>query len=180
MIRINLLRQSSQKTRAWSFQSSQMGLYSAILLITAFLGVGWWYWQLLEQREEGKVVIEQLQTETLRLQGVKSELERFEGQKLLLEERIAVIERLKSNQKGPVLLMNALINSIPEEPRLWLTNMSQNESLVTIEGKSFDVPSIADFIANLNNSSPFRLVELSYWEEEEGAIKFELNCEVGN
>jgi len=179
MIKINLLREPRTKTKqSWSPEQSQVGIYAIILMFLAVVSMAWWYWYLLGQRTEYTAELEQLQQENLRLQVVRSELQKFEEQRKLLDDRIGVIERLKSNQKGPVVLMNAVIDSIPPEPRLWLESVAQKEGQVLIKGQALDVASVANFISRLSVNSPFKQVELDSYEEVNERIKFELTCQI--
>lgn len=179
MIKINLLREPRTKTRqTWSVEQSQVGIYAIILMFLAVVGMAWWYWYLLGQRTEYTAELEQFQQENVRLQLVRGELQKFERQRKLLDDRIGIIERLKSNQKGPVVLMNAMINSIPAEPRLWLESVSQKEGQVLIKGMALDVPAVADFISKLSVNPPFKQVELNSYEEQNERIKFELTCQI--
>lgn len=180
MIKINLLRETVAPKKKWTFDRSKIGIYSALILVLAWSVMGAWYWHLLSQRDNFTTQAAELQVENERLQAAKLELDKYEEQKRILSERIAVVERLKANQKGPVNLLNALLASIPASPKLWLTNLSQKDSAINIEGQSLDVPSIADFMANLGATQPFKRVELDYWEENQDRIKFELTCEVEN
>ncbi len=179
MIKINLLREPRTKSKqSWSPEQSQVGIYAIILMFLAVVSMAWWYWYLLGQRTEYTAELEQLQQENLRLQVVRAELQKFERQGKLLDDRIGVIERLKSNQKGPVVLMNAVIDSIPAEPRLWLESVSQKESQVLIKGQALDVASVAAFISKLSINHPFKQVELNSYEEVNEKIKFELTCQI--
>ncbi len=182
MIKINLLRETTGATRrAWTREHSQVGVYAVILMFLAIAGTTWWYWRLLNLQSEHTAEIGQLQAENARLQAVKGQLERFERQKKLLQEKIAVIERLKANQKGPVLLMNAVIASVPAEPKLWLDDIRQRESDVSISGIAIDYTSVADFISRLSERTPFREVELnSLQKDNDQKVKFELNCRIGS
>jgi Tfp pilus assembly protein PilN len=179
MIRINLLREPVSEKKAITPEVSQIGLYAVILMGLIVAGMGWWYWHLLSQRTTIQGDIAELQQENRRLQVVRAELDKFERQKKLLDERIAVIERLKANQKGPVLLMNALIASIPEDPRVWLNTLVQKERTVTLQGDATDVLSISEFVAKLKGHPPFADVELAYWQREGARVKFELRCALG-
>jgi len=77
-----------------------------------------------------------------------------------------------------VLLMNAVIASIPPEPRLWLDSVNQKESQVIIKGQALDVTAIADFISRLSTNRPFQQVELNSYEERNDRIVFELTCQI--
>ncbi len=181
MITINLLREPAAEKRKWSVERSQVGIYAVILMGVAILGLAGWYWHLRDLRADHEVEIERLENENARLAVVRAELQKFQQHKRLLEDRISVIEQLKNNQKGPILLMNSLIGAIPGEPRLWLNNVSQKGKTVVIEGNATDIPALADFIEKLEVSPPFSNVDLDFWEEQKDShsIKFSLNCEIG-
>ena len=121
---------------------------------------------------------EELEQEVRQLEVVRAELEKHEELKQKLSGRISVIERLKTSQKGPVLLMNGVISSIPQNPTLWLSSLAQRENLVTIEGRAFDLDSVADFIARLDEIPLFKRVELNHLEEDESSVLFALSCEL--
>jgi len=180
MIKINLLRESESKpTRIFSPDKSQIGLYAIALMLLAVGGMIWWYTYLLGQRTDFTAESEQLKQENLRLTVVKGQLEQYEKQKKLLDERIAVIEKLKQNQKGPVMLMNAVIDSMPAEPRLWLDSVVQKDKVITIKGQAADAAAVASFIQKLTKNPPFGLVDLDEYVDENNIITFQLSCQIG-
>jgi type IV pilus assembly protein PilN len=178
MIRINLLRQKISVGGALTPEKPNIGILALGIFALTLVGMGWWWWQLSSELSTKQQQVEQLQTEARRLVDVKKQVTQFELQKKLLEERITIIERLKNNQTGPVNLLQSVLTSIPDRPSLWLTDLTQKNGKVTLQGRALDVPSIADFIANLGRSRSLKFIELAYWQEEEPAIKFELNCTV--
>lgn len=176
MIRINLLHADASTRGTLTPEKPNITIWALVLFCGTAVGMSWWWWQLTTNVSGKQEQVEQLERETTRLAEVQKQVTQFEQQKKLLEERISLIERLKSNQTGPVTLLDTVINSIPDRPTIWLTDLNQKGTTVTLDGRSFDVPSIADFIAGLSRSSLFKSVELAYWQEEEPAIKFQLNC----
>ncbi|MBI4456840.1 MAG: PilN domain-containing protein [Acidobacteria bacterium] len=176
MIRVNLLRQNVAISGSVAPEKPKLAVPSLALLCVTVIGMGWWWWQLASGISSRQQEVERLEHEAQRLVEVQKQVVQFEKQKKLLEERINIIERLKRNQTGPANLLQSVINSVPNRPTLWLTDLSQKGNRVTMEGRSFDVPSIADFIAALSRSPAFTSVELAYWQEEEPAIRFQLNC----
>ena len=179
MIRINLIiGPPSKKSALWPVEQPPIALYAIILLLASFVAIGWWYWSLHSQRTEMLVLKEELSQEVLQLQVVRTELEKHQDLKTKLAERISVIERLKTNQTGPVLLMNGVISSISESPTLWLTSLEQRENLVTIEGRALSLSSVADFIARLDERPLFKQVDLNLLEEDESNVRFKLSCEL--
>ncbi len=156
-------------------------LYGVVVFAVCAAGLGYWFFDLNSQKSGLQEQTTVLQQEMQRLQQVMNEVSKFEQRKADLEARLAVIDQLEANQKGPVELMNDLIAGIPADPRgLWLTNLTQQETSVTMEGRAFDVTFIADFISALESSPSFSSVELEYWDQDtESTIRFRLNCETG-
>lgn len=177
MIRINLLRQKISAPPTFSIDRSGLLLTALALLSIALIALGSWAWRLGTEIETRRGEVAVLDGQALRLAEAHKQIVRFEVQKKMLDERIAAIERLREKQTGPVDLLESLLAGIPDRPTLWLTSLSQQGKKVTVEGRSFDVPSIADLISRLGHSRVFKNVELAYWQEEESSIKFQLNCE---
>ena len=182
MIRVNLLRQKkAPKKPFWTRPKIQLQWAPGVFFVVASIGIGSWYWQLTQEQVQRKEALDRLKQQTVQLKVGENQFEQLRKEEQLLKERIALIEQLKTNQKGPVQLMNAVIAGMPDEPRLYLSSLVQRESLVEIEGRAVDVPAIADLIARLSGQRPFKSVDLDFWEEHKGdLLKFELTCEIGS
>ena len=154
-------------------------LYGVVAFAVCAAGLGYWYWGLTSERWDLQEQTAVIQQEMQRLEAVTVEVAKYEQRKADLEARLAVIDQLEANQKGPVELMNDVIAGIPADPRgLWLTSLSQRETSLTMEGRAFDVTFIADFISALERSSSFKSVELEFWDQDtESTIRFRLNCQ---
>lgn len=180
MIKINLLREVSPrrgagaKSKLAAFSPALLGL----LVITVVTSA--WHWSLSSQEEMGRARLAELQQEKQRLEAVQVELERFRQQKEQLDSRMAVVETLLANRYGPVNMLNTLIASVPDEPALWLTGLSQSGNRIVIEGNAFEVPAIARFISRLKSQKTFNQVDLDFWEEESSSVKFQLTCQTEN
>ena len=180
MIQINLLREPTSRRRLWVPKKSRTWIYTAVVAAAAVVGVLAWYSHLSSAKTTADARLGQLQQESLELARVRAEMQQYEEQRAQLEERAQVIEQLRASQKGPVQLLNAVIASMPAEPRLWLTSLDQQDKSITIEGFAFDVPAIADFIAELGKHAPFQTVELAFWEDRTDSVAFGLNCVIEN
>ena len=181
MITINLLRQPAR--RQFSFGGVQTKIIGAAVMTMALVILGgfYWYWSLSDQVKSQWAQIQGLQKETRRLKNVQTQMQRFERQKAELDRRLAVVRRLRGSRQGPVRLLSSLVNSVPEDPSLWLTSLKQKGGSLSIEGRSFDVGSLASFIDRLSNHRPpFRAVELEFWERDGQTIRFKLNSDVEN
>lgn len=178
MITINLIKEPAARKGFRIPKEIRLEYFIWAAVVLAFIGSAFWYWSLTSAREEALAKREELEQQSLQLVALQRQVQLFEQQKLELEERIGIIEQLKATQSGPVMMMNAIIKGIPDEPRLWLTGMTQEGNRLTLQGKAFDVPAIASFVSILSDSRPFTSVELDYWEEGEESVDFELSCTV--
>jgi len=152
--------------------------YAVLLFVLGVVAMGGWYLNATSGRADLQKQADQLEVRSAELKVITAEVEAFEQEKQSLEERIIIIERLQANQKGPVELMNIVIGAIPDNPPgLWLTSLVQQETTISIEGRAFDVPFVADFIAALDNTRIFNYVDLEFWEQDqENSIRFQLSC----
>ncbi len=96
--------------------------------------------------------------EQTRLQTALQQLELVEQQKLLLEQKIALIHQLKLQQSIPIRIMNEISRSLPEW--VWLTDASYEKQRVQIRGRALSNNLIADYMANLEKSGLFSTVSI--------------------
>ncbi len=182
MIKVNLLTDHTARTRKTFVKPSvsRTGLvYVAIFAVAAGV-MGFWTLYLQRQIQAGTERRETLRLGEARLQKLKMEIEEFEKLKQARQNRIDVIEKLKSNQTGPVLLLNSVIQSIPRTGTLWLTSLSQKNETVKITGRTLNPEVVPDFMTSLTTSGIFQSVDLEGIESEKDSSKFSLVCMSGN
>ena len=152
MIRINLLGGERQvKKRAVAFDIGQrLTLACSLILVLAAAGIGYWYWSLQQRSAQVDADIARAQQEQRRLQSIIREVNEFEQQRAALQQRVALIEQLRSGQSVPVQLLDVVSKSIPD--MLWLTDLEQKGSDVTIQGQSTTLISLSDFVGNLGGA----------------------------
>lgn len=158
MIRINLLpadRERPRKKPAITFDIGQQAtLLCSLILVATALGIGWWWWSLQREGERLTNEIAAAQRETARLKTILTQVETFERQKQQLQQRVGLIEQLRTGQAAPVRLLDELSRAVPE--MLWLTDLKQENSEVTVQGRCTTLTALSDFVANLERSSYFR------------------------
>jgi type IV pilus assembly protein PilN len=149
MIRINLLGVERQKAKkALAFDVGQrLTLACSLILVAAALGIGWWYYSLTQASARVDAEIAAAQQETARLKSLLTEVEQFEQRREQLQQRVALIEQLRSGQSLPVQLLDHVSRSLPD--MLWLTSLVQTGTQVTIEGRSTTLIALSDFVGNL-------------------------------
>ncbi len=92
------------------------------------------------------------------LEEVKKKVEEFKVKNKELEEKIKVINVLEENRTGPLFVMDALGEAIPN--RAWIDKFSEKNSTAKIEGVAWDEVTIADFMKRLQSYPYFKNVEL--------------------
>jgi type IV pilus assembly protein PilN len=160
MIKINLLSEGKRpaavrRARALGEGGKDVALW--MLLLGTFAGVlaaggCWWYYngKLKEKQEE----VAQAQKEVDALAAVIKEVDDFKKKKKNLGDKIAVINELKSNQRGPVRIMDYISRNLPE--LLWLDRLKMNASTIEIEGRAFNPNAVANFMDNLDKVPEFK------------------------
>jgi len=191
MIRINLISQTREKPRRRPQASTLVGsgqkitVACTLILALAALGVGWWYWSL--RKEAGKLTddVTAAEAETRRLQTLIVQVRQFEERKGQLQQRVTLIETLRRGQSSPVHVLDAISRSVPE--MLWLTQLDQKGSDLSIEGRCLTLTSISDFVDNLGRSGWFtRPVEIVSSQVERGTaasgelMKFTIKAQVAS
>lgn len=178
MIKVNLLKDHAVRTRKTFVKPtiSSIGLiYLAIVLVAAGT-MGIWSFYINRQIATGIEKRDQLRVEEARLQKLKQEIEKYQKMKDQRQNRIDVIESLKENQKGPVLLLNTVLQSIPRDEDIWLTDLTQKSEGIKIVGFTRRTEVIPDLMSNLTASGIFSTVDLEEIESQKEASKFSLLC----
>jgi type IV pilus assembly protein PilN len=159
MIKINLLT-AEPKVVAQQVvvsESSRTLLLVATLVLCLTAGaIGWRYWAIGQDSKRLDADIAAAQQETTRLQSVLLQVQQFEGRKTQLQQRVALIEQLRSDQTGPVHMLDQISRALP--PLLWLTELKQTAVVneVVMVGRCTTLTILSDFVVNLEASGYFR------------------------
>jgi len=129
-----------------------------MLLVTGVLVGGWW-WAVHNQRVAIDRTIAADEAEIVRLKDVAKLVDRAAARKAELAERVGLIDRLRSTQRGPVNLLETISRSLPDG--LWLSELKQTGFVTQLEGRSTSLTAVTDFVEKLQDSSIFlRPVEI--------------------
>ena len=165
MIRVNLLPEA-QKARAKKktprvkreIPLTWIILGLVVVLITC-AGLGVFHLRLQTKADVIQTDIHHMQIEIKKLKIDIQKVEAVKSQRLELNDKLAVIDRLKSAQKGPVFLLDQLASCIPA--KVWISSMTENGKTMNIEGKALEHENISRFMRNLEKSEYFSNVELA-------------------
>jgi type IV pilus assembly protein PilN len=185
MIRINLLaveRQRAKKKVAFNI-AHKLTAACSLMLILAGVFIGWRYWTIQHDSRQLDEEIAAAQRETTRLHSIIQQVQQFEQRKGQLQQRVTLIEQLRSGQTGPVHMLDQISRAVP--PMLWLTELKQNDKAkdeVLIAGRCTSLTALSTFVSNLEASGYFkRSVEIvtttSEQVKETGElVKFEVKA----
>ncbi len=162
MIRINLLGQARPKAarRPVPLEATLQILLFVLCLLFAvgFLVVDYTHTNRKVVDMQGK--IRTLEGDKARLENLKQQVEGFDRQKAVLQQRISVIEQLQRNRTGGQELLDAVSNTVTRTDTLWLTSMTRKGNAMTIEGTAGSINAVANFITQLKRSGYFQKVEI--------------------
>jgi len=158
MIRINLLPTAKAKrTKTRTELQTQLMLAGVSLGLTLIL-CGYFWWQLNSQISMLRNDEASATKERNLLQEKVKEVENYEANKKLLEEKNRIIEQLKRNQSGPVHLLDEISKNLPE--RVWLLSLKEEGGKIDLDGRAITNADIVDFINNLKRSPFFKDVQI--------------------
>ena len=163
MIRINLLAPDRRPSARQFALSAAHGVLACccLILVAAVSLVAWRYLALANESGRLDNEIRAARQQATRLRAVSQQVHDFEERRTRLAERLALIERLRANQAGPVHLLDEISRSLPQA--VWLTEIKQLDKTddITIEGRGTTETALPDFITNLEATGYFeRPVEI--------------------
>ena len=102
-----------------------------------------------------------------RLEQLKGQVETFEKQKTVLQQRISVIEQLQRNRTGGQELLDAIANTVSRTDTLWLTSVDRKGDSLTINGSAGSINAVANYVTQLKHSGYFQQVEIKESHQDE-------------
>ncbi len=158
MIRINLLTEARAAAAKKKGPALPTGAKLNNLLLIGGVALGIIYigvmaLLLTNHRRRLDEEIGKAKEEVARLKSIIDEVKGYEDKKRSLEEKIALINNLKTNQKGPVRLMDEISKALPD--LVWLTEMAIQRDQLSLKGKTLSPNAVATFLENLKKSPYF-------------------------
>lgn len=157
MIRVNLLTEAKAAAARRKAPILPTGarlnnvlFFGGIALGALYIGI--MALTLLSRRSQLDDEIVKARLEADRLKSIIEEVKEYEDKKTSLEAKIQLINNLKTNQKGPVRLMDEISRALPD--LVWLTNLDYSGDQITMKGKTLSPNAVATYLENLKKS-PF-------------------------
>jgi len=169
MIRINLLgqvRPKATKTAVPMEAGVQVVFFIVAVLVAAVVLFTVWRHQKSELDATLKR-IQALNAEKASLQQVKRDVEQYESQKAILQQRINVIETLQRNRTGGQELLQMVAGTVVRVDSLWLTSLERKGDSLEMAGEAGSINAIANLITQLKRSNYFGKVEIKEAKEDD-------------
>jgi type IV pilus assembly protein PilN len=159
MIKINLLtveRKLVVQPVAAPGINRTLTVSAGLILVLCLAFVGWRYWAVGQDSQRLDADIASARLETERMQSVLAQVRQFEQQKTQLQQRVALIEQLRTNQTGPVHMLDQISRALPAT--VWLTELKQTPvaNEIVIAGRCTTLTGLSDFVGNLEASGYFK------------------------
>jgi type IV pilus assembly protein PilN len=169
MIRINLLGQARPKAakQAVPLEATVQILFACVAIGLALVILGITYYQQKRQLDDTNKRIAALKAEKASLQQVKADVDKFESEKSVLQQRIDVIETLQKNRSGAQDMMEMVANTVVRIDSLWLTTIDRKGDTLQMEGEAGSINAVANFITELKKSGYFQQVEIKNTKEND-------------
>jgi type IV pilus assembly protein PilN len=169
MIRINLLGQTRPKSsrRPVDTGAALPALFVGAGFLFGVLILGYLYYSWQRQLNDENSRIKQLQAQKTDLEQIKQQVEAFEKQKQVLQQRVSTIEQLQRDRTGAQELLDQIANTVARTENLWLTSMVRKGNNLAIEGSSASVNGVANFITALKRSGYFSKVEIKESKQDD-------------
>ncbi len=157
MIRINLLTEAKAAAARKKAPMLPTGARLNNLVFAGGIALGVLYIAIMglaltNKRRALNEEIGKARIEAERLKSIIEEVKGYEIKKASLEEKINLINQLKTNQKGPVRLMDEISRALPD--LVWLSGLDATGNLLTMRGKTLSPNAVATYLENLKKS-PF-------------------------
>ena len=181
MIKVNLVgeRPSKKSKQKKASLPSAPGAVQAYLFLALFAGGAvvlcaalYWYQSSKLARLDADITT--ALNRQRELQAIKVQVDALEAKRATFQRKVDLIERLKSQQSGPVHLVDEVSKSLPDF--VWLSTLEQTGDVIKLGGQANGLTSVADFISALQRSGWFPAVDLVSSTENQNVITFVLQA----
>lgn len=146
MIRINLLPVRQVQKRE---QGRQYLVVLAGITVMALIGNGYWYYWMEEKRAAAQRRLDDTNSRIAQLEKVIGEVTNLNKRKKEVEEKLAVLDKLRKQRAGPVKLLDALATAMPK--KVWVTDFDEKGGGVKMVGNAESFEDVSELMRGLNN-----------------------------
>src|SRR5437588_12807233 len=172
MIRINLLGQIRPKASRRTVSTGDTGgalptLFIGAEVILGVLVLGFFYYTWQNQLNKENAEIKRLTAQKTDLEQTKLQVEAFEKQKAVLQQRVSTIEQLQRDRTGGQELLDMVANTVSRTENLWLTNMTRKGNTLNLVCRLLLEKKKANIITAMKSSGYFQKVEIDQTKQDD-------------
>ncbi len=146
MIRINLLPVRQVQKRE---QGRQYLVVLAGVTLMALVANGYWYYWMEDKRVAAQRRLDDTNSRIAQLEKVIGEVTNLNRRKKEVEEKLAVLDKLRKQRGGPVKLLDALATAMPK--KVWVTDFDEKGGGVKLVGNAESFEDVSELMRGLNN-----------------------------
>jgi len=181
MIKVNLLRDHSvpveeKQSIISTLQISWIGYVYIAAIIAVIVILGYWWIASGSAIKEAEAENQRLERDLKEMEALSRQFAELERKKQERQNSINIIERLLESQKGPVKLLNAVIQAVPKNREIWLTSLEQTKSEVKVKGETPNPETLPDFMDALARSGVFTTIDIEQIERRDEISSFSILC----
>jgi len=111
---------------------------------------------------------------------IQNEINKLRSDKMAIQEKIRALERISVNREKWVKLMEELSGRMPQYT--WLLSVKEENTIppvLSIEGRTYSFPEVANYMSNLKESkyvSSVGLTDIEQMNTKEKVYKFSITC----
>lgn len=156
MIKINLLSTKEEKKRIRGLNDLMIGVLAIVAAIAVIVAI-----DLVQSKriKDTNNEIAEVKKRINALEVIRKKVEEFKVKNRELEGKIKIISVLEENRTGPLFVMDALGQAIPN--RAWIDEFSEKNYMAKIQGTAWDELTVSDFMKKLQSSPYFQNVDLA-------------------
>jgi Tfp pilus assembly protein PilN len=178
-IEINLLP-AEYRFHKKRFRLEREMIYPLLGVIT--IGVILVFWTLFQQNSisYNNSQISFLSQQIEQNRPIQNEINKLRSEKMAIQEKIRALERISVNREKWVKLMEELSGRLPQYT--WLLSVKEENTIppvLSIEGRTYSFPEVANYMSNLKESKYINSVGLTDIEQvssKEKVYRFSITC----
>lgn len=169
MIRINLLGQARPKAtrKAVDLGAALPAALMGAGILFGIVVLAFYYTTLQRDLNKAQDDVKRLKAEKTNLERIKQDVESFEAQQKVLQQRVSIIEQLQRDRTGGQELLDMVANTVSRTENLWLTSMNKKGKALSVDGVAASLNSVANFITQMKRSGYFDKIEIKHTTQDD-------------
>jgi type IV pilus assembly protein PilN len=155
MVRINLLPVRVSKKKEAGTQ--QLAIF-AVLLVAGLAANYLWQGSRASDLKLRQAKLARTKDDVAQLERIIGEVRNIKAQQQELQQKLDVLDRLKSGRSGPVRVLDEVATITPKQ--LWLSKMSEKGGAVNFTGSALSIDDVSAFMTALKGSKHFSGIDL--------------------